>query len=154
LSQQFYQDGRKYRNECKENQEKLRICLISRNRDIKQIQNDTGGINLSTEYVVAGAALKCTMGVSSSQLAVMPTRRVILSGKKMANIGDCVPFVNVPPFGGCKVTSPPKPCTPACAMWIGGKVDVHIHGMPALLDNSFTVCPAGGGTITISDSGQ
>jgi hypothetical protein len=109
---------------------------------------------MGTEYVVEGAALKCTMGISSSKLAVIPPHRVQLRGKNMANIGDCKPFVSVPPFGGCKVTSPPKPCTPACSMWLGGKADVHIQGMPALLDDSFTMCPAGGGMITISDSGQ
>jgi hypothetical protein len=39
-------------------------------------------------------------------------------------------------------------------MWTGGKVDVLIQNLPALLDDSFALCSAGGGMITISDSGQ
>ena len=109
---------------------------------------------MGTEYVVNGARLDCTMGLAPAKLIVLPSRNVILRGNRKANIGDCIPFVNIPSFGSCKVTVPPKPCTPACALWMGGKMDTLVQGMPALLSNSFTICPAGGGVITISDSGQ
>jgi hypothetical protein len=94
------------------------------------------------------------MGTVNGKLMVLPVHRIKLKGKNRANIGDCKPFVNVPSFGACKVTSPPKPCTPACVMWIGGKTDVLVQGLPALLDNAKAICPAGGGIISISDSGQ
>ena len=109
---------------------------------------------MSQEYVVEGATLECSLGVASSRLVVAPPHGIELRGKKRANIGDSKPFVNVPPFGACKITSPPKPCTPACAMWISGKADVLLQGLPALLNTDKLVCMAGGGLIKISDSGQ
>lgn len=106
------------------------------------------------EYVVMGANLECTLGVAPSKLVVLPQHQVQLKGKNCANIGDAKPFVNILPFGACKITSPPKPCTPACAMWMGGKSDLWVQGLPALLDSDKLVCAAGGGMITIKDSGQ
>jgi hypothetical protein len=87
-------------------------------------------------------------------MTVLPVNRVQLKGKNAANIGDAKPFVNIPSFGGCKITSPPKPCTPACAIWIGGKADVLIGGLPALLNTDILICAAGGGIVKIKDSGQ
>jgi len=105
-------------------------------------------------YVVHGAQLECTLGVAPSNLVVLPVHRVQLTGKNKANIGDAKPFTNIMPFGACKITSPPKPCTPACAMWIGGKTDLLLDGLPALLDSDIIVCAAGGGVISIKDCGQ
>ena len=113
-----------------------------------------GVVNTSKEYVVEGATLQCALGTGSGNLTVMPQHRVKLRGKNKANIGDAKPFINIPSFGGCKITSPPKPCTPACVMWIGGKTDVLIQGLPALLNSDKLVCAAGGGLISITDSGQ
>lgn len=109
---------------------------------------------MSKEYVVAGATLECSLGTVSSKLNVLPLNRVQLKGKNRANIGDAKPFVNILPFGACKITSPPKPCTPACVMWIGGKTDAIIDTLPALLNSDILVCAAGGGIIKIKDSGQ
>jgi hypothetical protein len=108
---------------------------------------------MSKAYVVEGATLECTLGVTSSKLVVTP-HGVMLTDKNGANIGDAKPFINILPFGACNITSPPKPCTPACAMWIGGKEDVHFEGLPALLNTDKLVCTAGGGMIRITDSGQ
>lgn len=69
-----------------------------------------------------------------------------------ANIGDCKPMVNVGPFGVCKMTH--LPCVPACAVWLNGKTDVLVQGLPALLDQSMAVCPAGAGILKIKDDGQ
>ena len=110
---------------------------------------------MAKEYVVDGAQLECTLGVAPSKLVVLPkAHRIKLKGKSRANISDAVPFVNILPFGACKITSPPKPCTPACALWIGGKTDVLLSNMPALLNDDFIVCAAGGGKISIKKSGQ
>ena len=105
------------------------------------------------EYVVDGAQLECTMGAAPSKRSV-PPHRVKLRGKGRANIGDSMPFSNIAPFGACKITSPPKPCTPACAKWISGKTDLLVDGEPALLNTDMNVCTAGGGIVTIKESGQ
>ena len=105
-------------------------------------------------YVVDGARLRCTLGSGPASLRVLPSRTIILRGSFRANIGDSKPMVNIPTFGSCHVTSPPKPCTPACAMWIGGKTDVLVEKLPALLSNATLVCAAGGGMIRIDDDGQ
>ena len=109
---------------------------------------------MGKEYVVEGAKLGCTMGVAKSKLVVSPMRKQFLRGKKRGNIGDAIPLTNIISFGACKVTSPPKPCTPLCVMWNGGKTDVLIDGLPALLDDDTLVCMAGGGEISIENSGQ
>ena len=123
---------------------------------------------MGQEYVVMGATLKCSQGNASSKLVVLPVHRVQLKGKCRANIGDGKPFVNVLPFGMCQsMANPsvasataaaqgvltPMPCTPVCTMWMGGKTDVLIDNMPALLNSDKLVCSFAG-MIEISDSGQ
>ena len=109
---------------------------------------------MAISYVVDGAKISCTMGVAKSTLKILPTRSIVLRDSKRANIGDSKPFVNILPFGACKITSPPKPCTPACAMWLGGKTDTLVESLPALLSNSTLICTAGGGIISIKKDGQ
>jgi hypothetical protein len=109
---------------------------------------------MPAEYVVEGATLECSLGVTSSKLLVAPPHGIELRGKNRANIGDGKPFINIAPFSACKITSPPKPCTPACAMWTGGKADTLLQGLPALLNTDKIICTAGGGLIRITDSGQ
>ena len=105
------------------------------------------------EYVVSGASLDCTLGTASSSLSVTP-HNVKLAGKDRGNISDATPFENVSPFGNCLIVpSAPKPCVPGCSIWIAGKSDVLVAGMPALLDSDITICPIGG-VISISASGQ
>lgn len=107
---------------------------------------------MASSYVVDGAKLSCTMGANSVNLKVIVPHRVKLSGANRANIGDCMPMVNIMTFGVCKTTG--MPCVPACAMWLNGKNDVLVGGLPALLSNSMTICPAGAGVIRITDDGQ
>ena len=124
---------------------------------------------MAKEYTVLGAQLKCPMGTAPSSLIVLPQHRVQLGGKFKANIGDCKPMVNVPPFGLCKSlanpavaaatsaacgTLTPMPCTPACSIWIGGKTDLLIDGMPALMKGDKAVCPLGASMIEVKESGQ
>ena len=121
------------------------------------------------EYTVLSAQLKCPMGSAPSNLIVLPQHRVQLGGKLKANIGDCAPVTNVPPFGLCKSlvnpavasataaacgTLTPMPCTPACSIWIGGKTDLLIDGMPALMKGDKALCPLGAAMIEVADSGQ
>lgn len=101
-------------------------------------------------YVKDGAEISCTMGAASGKLMVLP-HRVKMCGGNRANIGDCKPMVNILPFGVCKTTG--MPCVPACVMWMNGRTDVLIEGLPALLSTSLTVCPAGAGLIRITRDG-
>ena len=103
-------------------------------------------------FVVNGAKVSCSMGSVEVPLRTTPGRSVKLRGKDRANIADCIPLVNVGPFGVCKTTT--MPCVPACAMWLNGKNDVLVNGMPALLDKSKAICPVGAGILKIEDDGQ
>jgi len=120
------------------------------------------------EYAVQGAMMECSMGNAPANLVVLPVHRVMLKGKCKANIGDGKPFVNVPPFGMCQSmanpavasataaasgTLTPMPCTPVCSMWLGGKTDVLIDNLPALLNCDKLVCSYAG-MIEFNDSGQ
>ncbi len=107
---------------------------------------------MGQSYVVHGAKVSCTMGTVEMPLKVLPNRRVKLRGKMRANIGDCKPMVNVGPFGVCKMTK--LPCVPACVIWLNGKMNVLVDGLPALLSNSMTVCPVGAGILKIKKDGQ
>lgn len=107
---------------------------------------------MGESYVVSGAKISCSMGTADAPLRTAPGRLVKLRGKDRANITDCVPLLNVGPFGVCKLTK--MPCVPACAVWLKGKNDVLVQGMPALLSGSMAVCPAGAGILKIKDDGQ
>ena len=109
---------------------------------------------MGTTYVVDGAKLRCTKGTTRSILKLHATRSVELCGSKQANVGDCRPVDNVQPFGACKAIFPPKPCLPVLAAWSGGKEDVLVESLPALLSDSTLICNAGAGIITIDDDGQ
>lgn len=107
---------------------------------------------MGESYVVNGAKISCTMGAKPSSLTVLPMSRVQMRGVNRANVGDCKPMVNVKPFGVCSTTT--MSCVPGCTMWLNGKMDVLIAGMPALLSNSIAICPVGAGVIRITEDGQ
>ena len=108
---------------------------------------------MSKPYVVDGAWLSCTLGTRRSNLIVEPKRKTKASGGFKANIGDSVSMTNIPPFGSCLVSGIPGPCVPSCGMWLGGKENVLIEGLPALMIDSTLLCSTGG-VITIDHSGQ
>ena len=114
------------------------------------------------EYTVDGAQLECDKGTKPSNLKVSK-RTVLLGGKFKANIGDCTPYDNVPPFCMCNSkTNPeviaangaPVACTPTCTEWCGGKSDVLVQGQRALLTGDTAFCPFGAGIIKVKTSGQ
>jgi hypothetical protein len=78
-------------------------------------------------------------------------------------------MVNIMPFGTCKSMANPTvaaataaaqgvlqqmPCTPVCTVWIGGKANVLVNNIPALMKNDKLLCTFGAGMITIKNSGQ
>lgn len=111
---------------------------------------------MGESYVVEGAKMKCPRGSQSQQLKVVMDHGISAGNKKMANIGDSKPMVNIMPFGNCKVPPPVNqiPCTcVVTAPWIAGKPDFLVDGMPVLTKSSIAVCCMGG-VIQFEDDGQ
>ncbi len=120
-------------------------------------------------YVSSNAELTCSWGDSSSKLAVLPDRMVLLEGENMANIMDNKPMMNIQPFGQCQSLMNPvvaaataanygilrsMPCIPnTVAPWTPGEPLVSVAGHPALMDNCRLTCIYGG-MIQITDHGQ
>ena len=91
--------------------------------------------------VLGGTVLQCSFGMAPSVLNVLPTARVI-SSMPMASIADCVPLVNIMPFGMCSsMANPtvaaataaamgaltPMPCIPLIAgTWMPGSPTVLV----------------------------
>jgi hypothetical protein len=107
-----------------------------------------------------GAALTCTFGMAPGALNVLPTGRIVVEGRPMANVMDHVPFVNIPPFGMCtSLANPtvaaataaalgvltPMPCVPSIpAPWIPLAPETMVAGAPALVEGSTCQCIWGG----------
>ena len=119
--------------------------------------------------VVCGACLKCSFGVAPSVLCTLPTKRVLISGLPIATISDCVPLLNIKPFGMCMtITNPavaaataaafgvltPMPCMPIIpAPWISKNPTVTSGMTPLLHQGDICMC-AYGGVISITSPGQ
>ena len=117
--------------------------------------------------VLGGAVLQCSFGMMPSVLNVLPLSRV-LSSMPLAAITDCVPMVNIMPFGMCSSISNPTvasataaafgvltamPCIPVIAgTWVPGSQTVLIGGKPALNQSCKLTC-AYGGIIEIKSPG-
>ena len=107
--------------------------------------------------VLGGTVLQCSFGMAPSVLNVLPTARVI-SSMPMASIADCVPLVNIMPFGMCSSMAN-YGCINAYAMysliagtWMPGSPTVLVGGKPALNQNCKLTC-AYGGIIEIKSPG-
>lgn len=124
---------------------------------------------MADSYVCSGAVMKCSMGTSSANLTVLPSRTVFLAGQPQANISDHKSMVNLAPFGLCvSLAFPPTAAATAAALgvltpmpcmhnttspWTVGKPDNLIQGQPALLKSSTCQCQWGG-TISLTTDGQ
>ncbi len=120
------------------------FCMTSVRDDIKDARKDYESVLCSKR---SKSKLYDGNGGRSAQNDTGQTR-----GKDRANIGDCVPILNVGPFGVCKTTQ--MPCVPACAIWLNGKTNVLVQGLPALLDKSMAICPVGAGVLKLKNDGQ
>lgn len=87
--------------------------------------------------VLGGTVLQCSFGMAPSVLNVLPTARVI-SSMPMASIADCVPLVNIMPFGMCSSMANPTVAA-ATAAAMGALTLCHVfrllpeHGCLVLL---------------------
>ena len=118
--------------------------------------------------VTMGAMLKCSFGMTPSQLMVTMPLRPKIQNKLQATIMDCVPMINIMPFGMCKSlanptvasatsaamgTLTPMPCVPVIpAPWAPPGKEL-VSNQPALLHNCKLMC-AYGGNISISNPGH
>lgn len=109
-----------------------------------------------SDLVSNGATLKCPQGSATATLIVAPP---LVSGESnpVANISDCIPVTNIPPFGTCTILTAAAsgvstPCVPATVPWVPGSPTVTVRGMPALNKSSTCVCSIGG-VISITDPG-
>ena len=108
------------------------------------------------QQVVDGATLTCSFGTVPSTLTLVPQFRFTAEGRQAANVLDCVPFENIPPFGECtSLANPevaaataaaagaltPQPCVPEIAgEWVPGEPRVLIDGQSALTQGSTCLC--------------
>lgn len=120
-------------------------------------------------YVCNGAQLACSMGTSTSNLVVLPDRKILLDGQPQANIMDYQPLTNVMPFGMCSsLANPivaaataanygvltPQPCIPAITSpWMNGESKLLLKNFPALCQDCTLQCMYAG-TISIVNCGQ
>ncbi|MEE1927558.1 DUF4280 domain-containing protein [Streptomyces sp. TRM 70351] len=118
--------------------------------------------------VVAGAVLRCSLGLTPAAL-VVPPRNVTASGRPVATVQDMRPVVNLASFGLC--TSPanpavatataaaagvptPAPCVPAVTTpWTPGSPSVRVGRVPALTAASTCLC-RWAGVVGVVDAGQ
>ena len=115
-----------------------------------------------------GALISCPMGVTPTPLTVIPKNIFGLTGP-IATCTDCIPFLNIVPFGLCKsLLNPstaaltaaafgvltPGPCIPTPAgVWIPTKPNVVGTTGSILTDNSMLFCSFGG-VIKVNLPGQ
>ncbi len=118
--------------------------------------------------VCMGATLKCSFGLAPSTYIVLPIHQV-MAATPAGNITDCVPLVNIMPFGACtSLSNPtvaaataaalgvltPMPCIPVPAgTWLPGAPTVTLKGPPALDQSSKLMC-SWGGIIEVINPGQ
>ncbi|MCL1942122.1 MAG: DUF4280 domain-containing protein [Candidatus Azobacteroides sp.] len=107
----------------------------------------------SVEVIAQGAQCTCTCGAKPGQMSVASQFKVYCNGGSKLIATDMDKTILSVNFGSCK----PKnngPCIPSVT-WSEVYEDVRIMGsMKILTMNSVGTCPAGGGTIRFSTSGQ
>lgn len=101
--------------------------------------------------VCTGALLSCTCGLAPS--ALIATSRMVahIPGVDFATVADCLPLINILPFGGCTASS--NPAFPIClpvpsGPWTDGAPGVTVAGIPTLAQSAVLSC-AYGGVISI-----
>lgn len=112
---------------------------------------------MGKKYVVMGATVECSNGAMSGKLIVIP-HMLFVKNKPVANATDCMPFVNILPFGTCKMIQTPAgpgPCVPApTGTWLNTKTDITVQGQQLLVEGQSKLTCALGGIIELKDSGQ
>ncbi|HEU5219827.1 MAG TPA: DUF4280 domain-containing protein [Gemmatimonadales bacterium] len=118
--------------------------------------------------VVSGAMLRCTMGSSTSTLAVAPGGATA-GGLPIATVSSNVATTNIRPFGQCASPTNPSagrqltrlgvtPVLPACvpvitSPWMPGSATVRTAGLP-VVDHTCQCQCQWGGAISVVSPGQ
>jgi Domain of unknown function (DUF4280) len=88
------------------------------------------------------------------RFSVLPGSGVLAGGSPAATVRDRDSAINIPAFGLCRMSTPPKPCVPAVApAFLAGSATVLIANAPAL-DSASTLRCAQGGVISFQFPGQ
>jgi uncharacterized Zn-binding protein involved in type VI secretion len=124
---------------------------------------------MASPLVCNGAKLMCPFGSFTSNLTVLPDKRIMVDNQPVANVMDSKPNVNILPFGMCaSLANPavaaatsaalgvltPQPCTPQTTAWIPGCPTVLIGGLPAVTQTCKCNCTLGLGVISVILAGQ
>lgn len=110
--------------------------------------------------ICMGAVLQCPFGVAPTPLTVLPASMVMGKSGPLGNMTDCVPFLNIAPFGVCMslmnpVTAAltaaafgvltPGPCIPVPAgTWVPMKPTVMCKMGPMINSDTMLMCAYGG----------
>ncbi len=101
-------------------------------------------------FVCEGAICKCSLQTTPGILKVTSQSIKKLEGKLQATEDDKT-FST--PFGACKRSSPPPPCTPNLSQWTDVAKATKVDGKLALLETSKNTCSYGG-VIEITNPNQ
>jgi hypothetical protein len=118
--------------------------------------------------VCSGAQISCSMGLAPSAFNATPKVAAMPAGPP-GNVQDCVPFINITPFGLCRSPAnpavasataaaagvlTPMPCVPVTPVpWVPGATMVQLNGLPALHDGCTLQC-MWAGVISVVTPGQ
>lgn len=118
------------------------------------------------QLVAQTAMMQCSFGAAPATLSVL-IPGVTANKLTAANINDCMPMANIPPFGVCSsLANPttasataaasgvltPTPCIPVTTPWVPGSPTVMLRKAPALNNSSKCNC-AYLGVISINFAG-
>ena len=111
------------------------------------------------QVINAQNMIVCTGCPIPQPLTVTSNQTVFASKQLCATIADCIPMVNIMPFGPCAFTpAPPSPSGGPCSpkpvgMWSPGSPTTSHQKIPALRQTDTLQCGSGG-TISIMQPGQ
>lgn len=109
--------------------------------------------------VVQEAVCMCLMGTAPTPLTVTSNETVRIDGLAVATVADCIPMVNIMPFGTCNILTAaalgvPTPCVPApTGLWEPGSINQTINALPVLTFPAMVPCGIGG-VIQVLEPGQ
>ncbi|MDR0695530.1 MAG: DUF4280 domain-containing protein [Holosporales bacterium] len=118
---------------------------------------------------VSGAICMCSFGTIPTPLTVVPKGLMMACGLPIATVTDCIPMVNIAPFGMCNAPSNPSvaaataaaagvftpmPCVPAVtAPWAPTKPNMLSTAGPVVCGGDRCMC-SWCGIISITNPGQ
>lgn len=111
--------------------------------------------------VCNGATLLCSCGTAPAVMTISNKGISHRGQMQQGTVADCVPLVNIPPFGNCTAPANPhpplgvvRPCVPSfSSQWSSEAPGITVHKF-AVLDSSATLNCTYGGVVRVTDPGQ